>query len=74
MSDITKTREAVIDLSLIDREGRTVPFIMVSSQNEGKRYDFWEDEIYLERLDTSGASWSEKLKLFKGLLKVILFI
>jgi len=56
-------RKASIETSLIDEVNRTVPFILISANNEGERYDWWKDEIYLERLDVNGANY-ERLKTF----------
>ena len=36
---------------------------MISKDNEGERYDWWADEIYIERLDVNGANY-ERLKTF----------
>ncbi len=47
----------------IDEEKRTIPFIMVSSDNAGERYDWWEDEIYIEELDVAGAKF-DRLQTF----------
>jgi hypothetical protein len=47
----------------IDLEKRSVPFIMISANNAGERYDWWEDEIYIEELDVTGASF-ERLNTF----------
>lgn len=56
---------ATIDTNLIDVENRTVPFIMVSENNAGLRYDWWEDEIYEERLDVNGATFEGLNTFFK---------
>ena len=53
------------DTSLIDTETRTVPFILVSDQNAGERYDWWNDETYIEELDVNGANFDELLTFFK---------
>ena len=42
----------------IDEETRTVPFVLISSDNAGERYDWWEDEIYIEELDVHGADFA----------------
>lgn len=49
----------------IDKENRTVPFILVSSENAGERYDWWEDEIYIEELSIEGANFSNLRTFFK---------
>lgn len=57
-------RKLNFDNSLkIDEESRTVPFIIISSDNDGERYDWWKEEIYIERLDVNGANY-ERLKTF----------
>lgn len=50
---------------LIDEENRTVPFILVSNNNGGLRYDWWKDEIYEERLDVNGATFDNLNTFFK---------
>lgn len=54
---------AFADVTLIDEGRRLIPFIIVSSDNAGLRYDWWEDEIYEERLDVNGATF-DRLKTF----------
>ena len=54
---------AFADITLIDDSRRLIPFIIVSSDNAGLRYDWWEDEIYEERLDVNGATF-DRLKTF----------
>ena len=51
------------DTSLIDVENRTIPFILVSSNNAGMRSDWGGD--YLEELDPNGADFSGLRTLFK---------
>ena len=48
---------------LIDKEKRVVPFVIVSADNKGTRYDWWEDEIYIEELDVAGANF-DRLQTF----------
>ncbi|MGB7402695.1 MAG: Mu-like prophage major head subunit gpT family protein [Arcobacter sp.] len=48
---------------LVDIENRKVSFILISSNNDGERYDWWKEEIYTERLDVNGANY-ERLKTF----------
>lgn len=48
---------------LINEETRTVPFVLVSDENAGERYDWWEGEIYIEELDVNGADFS-RLRTF----------
>ena len=56
---------AVADISVIDDEKRMIPFIIVSNDNAGLRYDWWEDEIYEERLDVNGANMDSLNTMFK---------
>jgi len=58
-------RSARADMSLMDEENRKVPFIIISRDNAGERYDWWNDEIYLEELDVGGANYSELRTFFK---------
>ncbi len=53
------------DTSLIDTQTRTVPFILVSKNNAGERYDWWEGRIYIEELDPNGAVLTELRTFFK---------
>lgn len=54
---------AVAQTDLIDSSTRTIPFILVSNDNGGLRYDWWEDEIYEEKLVVTGATF-DRLKTF----------
>lgn len=56
---------AFADVSLVDDTRRLVPFIIVSSDNAGLRYDWREDEIYEERLDVNGATFNRLKTFFK---------
>jgi len=56
---------AVADISVIDDEKRMIPFIIVSNDNAGLRYDWWEDEIYEERLDVNGGNMDSLNTMFK---------
>lgn len=58
-------RALIEDISLIDVEKRSIPFVIVSKDNAGLRYDWWEDEIYEERLDPNGAKFDELNTFFK---------
>jgi len=49
--------------SEIDVENKKVPFVLVSNDNAGERYDWWKDEVYIEELDVNGASY-ERLQTF----------
>lgn len=53
------------DTSLIDIEGRKVPFILVSKDNAGERFDWWEGRVYVEELDPKGAVLTELRTFFK---------
>lgn len=50
---------------LINEETRTIPFILVSDDNGGLRYDWWEDEIYEEVLKVEGARFDQLNTFFK---------
>ena len=47
----------------IDKEARSVPFILISEDNVGERFDWWEGEVYIEELDVTGANF-EGLRTF----------
>lgn len=53
------------DVAVIDIDKRTIPFILVSEDNAGERYDWWEDEVYIEELDPDGARLDELQTFFK---------
>lgn len=53
------------DVALIDEKTKTIPFILVSDQNAGERYDWWNDEVYIEELDVTGAHLEELMTFFK---------
>jgi len=53
------------ETSIIDIENRTIPFILVSKDNAGERYDWWNDEVYIEELDPNGARLEELQTFFK---------
>lgn len=40
---------------LIDEKNRKIPFVIVSNNNAGERYDWWKDEVFIEELDVNGA-------------------
>jgi len=46
-----------------DEDNGSLSFVMISSNNAGTRYNWWEDEYYSEQLDVSGAN-TERLKTF----------
>ena len=56
----TQERESVIDV-----ENRSIPFILVSNDNAGERYDWWNNEVYIEELDPDGARLDELRTFFK---------
>lgn len=56
---------AVAQTDLINEETRTIPFILVSNDNSGLRYDWWEDEIYEEKLIPEGATFDRLNTFFK---------
>lgn len=65
------TRKLQIDSNLISEETRTVPFILISKENEGERYDWWADEIYIEKLDVNGASYERLNTFFKDHIRSV---
>lgn len=52
-------------IGLIDEEKKMIPFILISKNNATERYDWWEDEVYVEELDVNGADYSELRTFFK---------
>ena len=58
-------KRATIDTNLIDVDNRTIPFIMVSNDNAGLRYDWWNDEVFEERLEPQGATFDGLNTFFK---------
>lgn len=65
LKDFETTRKLPVDRSLINEKTRTVPFILISQENEGERYDWWKDEVYIEKLDVNGAVFSRLKTMFK---------
>lgn len=61
----TVHNRATADITLIDDEKRMIPFIIVSRDNAGLRYDWYEDEVYEERLDVNGATFDMLRTFFK---------
>jgi hypothetical protein len=53
------------DTQLINTEERRIPFILVSKNNAGERYDWWEGRVYIEELDPKGAVLTELRTFFK---------
>lgn len=64
-------RKLTVDKKLINEETRTVPFIIISRNNEGERYDWWKDEIYIERLDVNGATHERLNTFFKDHIRSV---
>lgn len=64
-------RKLTVDKKLINEEKRTVPFIIISRNNEGERYDWWKDEIYIERLDVNGATHERLNTFFKDHIRSV---
>ncbi|WP_026804688.1 phage major capsid protein [Aliarcobacter lanthieri] len=56
-------RNFIVDKNAINEESRTISFILISQNNEGERYDWWTDEVFIEKLDVNGAR-VERLKTF----------
>ena len=48
----------------INMESRSVPFILISENNAGERYDWWNDEVYIEELDVNGANYKSLRTFF----------
>lgn len=65
LRDKTIHNRAKVETDLINVEERKVPFIIVSNDNAGLRYDWWNDEIFEERLDPSGATFDSLNTFFK---------
>ncbi|OCL99524.1 Mu-like prophage major head subunit gpT [Aliarcobacter thereius] len=63
LSGFNTQRNFVVDSNAINEESRTISFVLVSEQNEGERYDWWTDEVFIEKLDVNGARY-ERLKTF----------
>lgn len=53
------------DTSLINIEERRIPFVLVSKDNSGERFDWWEGRVYIEELDPKGAVLTELRTFFK---------
>lgn len=45
------------DATGIDVEKRKIPFTLISENNAGERFDWWEGEVYIEELDVNGANF-----------------
>ena len=59
----TVERKLSIESSSINESERKIPFILVSKDSQGERFDWWNDEVYIEKLDVNGANY-ERLKTF----------
>lgn len=62
---ISRRVEGEGNVAVIDVENRTIPFVLVSKDNAGERYDWWNDEVYIEELDPHGARLDELKTFFK---------
>jgi len=49
----------------INMEERKISFIIVSENNAGERFDWWEGKVYIEELDPRGAVLDELCTFFK---------
>jgi hypothetical protein len=58
-------RATVDKESAIDVDNRKISFIAVSDDNGGLRYDWWNDEIFEERLEPKGATFDGLNTFFK---------
>jgi hypothetical protein len=50
---------------VIDHEERKVSFVLISDNNAGERFDWWEGEVYIEELDVQGADYQGLRTFFK---------
>lgn len=53
------------DTKLIDLEKRSIPFVIVSKDNAGERFDWWEGRTYIEELDPKGGDLTQLRTFFK---------
>lgn len=65
------TRKLQVESNLIDETTRKVPFILISQDNEGERYDWWTDEVYIEKLDVNGANYERLNTFFKDHIRSV---
>ena len=65
------TRKLQVEPNLIDETTRKVPFILISQDNEGERYDWWTDEVYIEKLDVNGANYERLNTFFKDHIRSV---
>ena len=64
-------RRAFAEREDINIESRTVPFILVSDDNSGIRYDLWEGKEFEEVLEVEGAKFDELNTFFKDHTKSV---
>ncbi|MBD3838838.1 MAG: peptidase [Epsilonproteobacteria bacterium] len=62
---ITETPKIVSSHPNIDVENRTITFTIISSNNAGERYDWWDGEYFIEELVPSGAITKDLRTFFK---------
>lgn len=62
---MSRKSENETEVAVIDTEKRMIPFILISKDNAGERYDWWNDEVYIEELDPHGARLDELKTFFK---------
>lgn len=65
------TRKLQVESNLIDETTRKVPFILISQDNEGERYEWWTDEVYIEKLDVNGANYERLNTFFKDHIRSV---
>ena len=65
------TRKLPVESNLINIETRTVPFILISKENEGERVDWWTDEVFIEKLDVNGAKYERLNTFFKDHIRSV---
>lgn len=65
------TRKLPVESNLINVETRTVPFILISKENEGERVDWWTDEVFIEKLDVNGATYERLNTFFKDHIRSV---
>ncbi|HKM18781.1 MAG TPA: Mu-like prophage major head subunit gpT family protein [Aliarcobacter sp.] len=71
LTGLNVERKLTVDKKIINEETRTVPFILISRNNEGERYDWWKDEIYIEKLDVNGANYERLNTFFKDHIRSV---
>lgn len=58
-------RQLPVDLEAVDSRNRIIPFTLISKNNECERFDWCQDEVYIEKLDPMGADYSRLNTFFK---------